>query len=298
LEGDFVQEALLHRFAFHNDRISPLAEVRLSPGQAGLLNGWGLFSTLRVYDGVPFAFERHWNRLARDADRVQIPLSYSPAAARDAVDRLIAANAVQSGCLRIYFIFNRGTIWHSDEPLPTVDLILCSTDLPARVGPAQLALMPNGRQAANPLSGTKVTAWLNNVWHLEQARRSGFEDTILLNERGEVAECTAANVFCVRGEAVMTPPGSSGCLLGVTREILLEMAPRWGMAIAERAISPDELYSADEVFISSTTRQVQPVARIAEREFGAPGPISQRLARHFSDYVNEYIQRERKRPQR
>ncbi len=286
----------MHRFVFHNDGILPMAEARLSPGQAGLLNGWGLFSTLRVYEGVPFAFERHWNRLARDADRIQLPLSHTASAARDAIDRVIAANAVQSGCIRIYFVFNRGTMWQSAEPFPPVDLIVYSSDLPVRVGATQLALMPDGRHAANPLSGTKVTAWLNNVWHLEQARRSGFEDAILLNERGEVAECTAANVFCVRGGAIVTPPSSSGCLLGVTREILLEIAPRSGIDISERAISPAELYGAEEVFISSTTRNVQPVARVAAKEFAlAPGPITQRLAGLMSDYVKDYVQRELQR---
>jgi len=285
----------LHRFVFHNDRVLPLTEVRLSPGQAGLVNGWGVFTTMRVYEGVPFAFERHWNRLSRDADRIQLPLSYGSSAAQDAIERVIAANAVQSGSIRIYFIHNRGSMWSSDESFPAVDLIVYSGDLPARVGPTQLALMPDGRHAANPLTGTKVTAWLNNVWHLEQARRNGFEDALLLNERGEVAECTAANVFCVRRHGIVTPPSSSGCLRGVTREILLELAPQAGVAASEQPISREELYAADEVFISSTTRQVQAVVGIGEKRFAsAPGPITQRLARLFSDYVNDYVQQQRK----
>lgn len=290
----------MHRFVFHNDRVSPLSEVRLSPGQAGLLNGWGVFTTLRVYGGIPFAFERHWNRLARDADRVQLALSHSASATRKAIDAVIAANAIGDGSMRIYFIRNGSSLWGSDEELPDVDLIIYSIDLPARAGATELSLMPHGRHSANPLCGTKVTAWLNNVWHLEQARRAGFEDAILLNERGEVAEATAANVFCVRGGQVSTPPTSSGCLRGVSREVLLEIAPRAGIPIAERTLVPDELLTADEVFISSTTRQVQTVVRIAEKRFAAaPGPITQRLSRLFSEQVKEELERERKRqPQR
>src|SRR5262249_1941481 len=250
---------------------------------------------MRVYEGLPFAFDRHWNRLARDADRIQLPLSYGPSAARDAVERVIAANAVQSGSIRIYFVHNRGSLWSSDEPFPAGDFILYSADLPVRVGPTQLTMMPDARHSANPLSGTKVTAWLNNVWHLEQARRNGFEDALLLNERGEVAECTAANVFCVRHQGVVTPPSSSGCLRGVTREILLEIAPQAGIAASEQAISQEDIYTADEVFISSTTRQVQAVIAIGEKRFpGAPGPVTHRMAGLFSDYVNDYVQRERK----
>jgi len=285
----------MHPFVFHNDRVLPLGEVRLSPGQAGLFNGWGLFSTLRTYDGIPFAFERHWERLARDADRTQISLPQGPNAVRKAIHQVVAANRVGAGCVRVYFIANKATIWHSDEALPAVDLIIYSSDLPTRSGPARLALMPHGRHAANPLTGTKVTAWLNNVWHAEQAHRQGFDDAILLNERGEVAECTAANVFCVRDQAVITPPSSSGCLRGVSREILLEIAPAAGINIAERALSVSELYEADEVFISSTTRGVQPVARIADQELSVPGPLTQRLAGLFSDYAREYVKREQQR---
>ncbi len=284
----------MHRFVFHNDRLLPQEEVRLSPGQAGLLNGWGIFTTLRVYDGVPFAFERHWNRLSRDADRVQLPLTHTTTAVRAAVGQVIAANRVQNGCIRIYFILNRGTVWASDESFPPVDLIIYSADLPVRVGPTQLTLMPNGRHAANPLAGTKVTAWLNNVWHLEQAHRRGFDEVLLLNERGEVAECTAANIYCVRGQTVITPPSSSGCLLGVTREILLELAPTAGVRAIEETLSVLGLQSSDEVFITSTTRTVQAVNRIADKDIAnAPGPITQRLASAFSEYVKAYLERER-----
>src|SRR5262245_23771268 len=237
----------MHRFVFHNDRLLPLDQVRLSPGQAGLFNGWGVFTTLRVYDGVPFAFEMHWNRLKRDAERVQLALAQDEAAVQDCIRRVIAANRVAQGCVRVYFILNKGSIWGSAEPFPPVDLIVYSVDLPNRVGPTQLDVMPHGRHAANPLTGTKVTSWLNNVWHLEQAHRRGFDDVILLNERNEVAECTAANIYCVREQTVVTPPPDSGCLLGVTREILLEEARRAGISIAERALSVTDLYAADEV---------------------------------------------------
>ncbi len=280
----------MHDFVFHNDQLIPLAQVRLSPGQAGLFNGWGLFTTVRVYEGVPFAFERHWERLRRDADRVQVQLSLDAAAVLERLHQVIAANRLQSGCARIYFIHNQSTLWQSDERFPPVDLLIYSTDLPVRAGPTQLTVMPNARHASNPLAGTKVTAWLNNVWHLEQAHRRGFEEALLLNEREEVAECTAANIFCIVGATATTPPPSSGCLLGVTREILLEIAPKAGIRAIERSLSLAEVLAADEIFITSTTRNVQPVRRIDQTSFReAPGPLTERLARLFSDYINDYV---------
>lgn len=280
----------MHQFAYHNDRLLPVTEVRLSPGQAGLLSGWGIFTTLRIYDGRPFAFERHWKRLSRDACLLQLPFEFSPQAVRGSLKQVIETNKVSDGCARVYFIYNKVGIWTSDEPLPVTDLLIYTADRPLRAGPAQLTVEPNARHAASVLAGTKVTSWLQNVWTLERAHQLGFEEAVLLNERGEVAECTAANLFRARHGAVETPPLSSGCLAGITREVLLEIAPKCGIPISERTLPLEDLYGADEVFMSSTTREVQPVLQIGEYAIAqAPGPVTTRLARAFSDYVSAYF---------
>jgi len=281
---------LMHPFVFHVDRVLPLKDVRLSPGQAGLFHGWGVFTTMRVLEGVPFAFERHWNRLSRDAEKIQLPLSVTERTLKQAVQQLIEANRIQSGVIRVYFIHNKVTMWQSDESFPPVDLVIYSIDMPGRNGPTQLTIMPHGRHTVNPLTGTKVISWLNNVWHYDHARRRGFEDAIVLNERSEVSECTAANIFCVHKGSVSTPLASSGCLRGVTREILLEAAPKGGIPIAERTISVPELLAADEVFISSTTRNVQEVERIDDHRFpSAPGEVTSQLAQIMAKYVQDYL---------
>ncbi len=280
----------MHKFVFHNERLLPLEEVRLSPGQSGLLSGWGIFTTLRVYHGCPFAFERHWNRLKRDAWRLEMPFDFDAATVRGQLEQVLRANTVDEGCARIYFVNNRIGIWASKEPMPATDLIIYSIDRPVREGPTQLGMMEYGRLAAHPLAGTKVTSWLENVWTLEQAHHRGFEDNLLLNERREVAECTAANIYAVRQGIVYTPPLSSGCLAGVTREVLLETAPKSGITVTEKPMVLDEIYEADEVFITSTTREVQPVSRIGKRDMGVPfGPITRRLGEIFSEYVRQYI---------
>ena len=282
----------MHRFIFHNDRILPLERVRLSPGQAGLLNGWGLFSTLRIYDGYPFAFERHWQRLVSDASRIELPLTFDPESVWNELLGLVRANQVKSGVARIYFTFNRVGYWCSDEPFPPVDWIMYTADLPARETIARLALMEHGRYSASPLSGTKVTSWLNNVWSLQQAQNRGFDEIILLNERAEVTECTSANVFCVRSGKVSTPPLSSGCLAGVTRAILLEMASSVGVTVEESVLTRQDLWAADEVFLTSTTREVCPVKEIEEHKVPVVGgEVSSRLKKAFSAYVAEEIAR-------
>ncbi len=280
----------IHKLIYHNDRILPLDEVRLSPGQAALFNGWGIFTTMRIYDGQPFAFERHWNRLTTDARLIQLPVKHSPEKVRAAVDDLLRANAVEEGCIRVYFLYNKIGFWCSDEPMPAIDFLMYTTPLPKRVGPTQLGVQAHGRYAASPLTGRKVTSWLQNVFSLEQAHQRGFEEVLLLNERDEVAECTAANVFCVRAGKVTTPPLAAGCLAGVTRLTLLEIAPKLGVTVQEAPLKIDDVYAADEVFITSTTREVQPVAQIEDHKFSnAPGPVTSKLAQAFSEYVKGYI---------
>ena len=179
------------------------------------------------------------------------------------------------------------------RPLAAQEVVaVLSSGLPPYREPVRLGLRPHGRHAASPLAGVKTTAWLNNVWHLQEAQKAGFDEVVLLNERGEVAECTAANIFLVRGGRVITPPLASGCLEGVTRAVLLEIAPASGFPVDERTITPDDLYAAEEVFISSTNRNLLGVGTIEKHEFpGAPGPVTRALEKVFADYVADYISR-------
>jgi len=289
--GAFGANPMIHRFVFHNDRLLPVEDVRLSPGQSGLMNGWGLFTTIRIIEGIPFAFERHWKRLSRDAERTHCPFPFEEEAVRDRLLEVLHANEVYEGCARIYVIHNRTGMWRSDEGFPAADLIIYSTGLPAYSESPRLAVQEHGRHAASPLAGVKVTSWLNNVWNLQEAQQAGWDEVVLLNERGEVAECTAANIFCVRAGRVATPPLSSGCLEGVTRGLVLELGPQVGISVDERTLFPDDLYSADEVLISSTNRNVIGVAEINGHKIAtASGPVVQKLEKSFVAYVREYVE--------
>jgi len=283
---------MIHRFVFHNNRLLPIDQVRLSPGQSGLLSGWGLFTTVRVTEGIPFAFEHHWKRLSRDAERTHCPFPFEEETVRAQLNDVLSANEVREGCARIYAIYNQPGFWRSDEPFPQTDLLLLSAGLPSYREPARLGLRPHGRHAASPLAGVKVTAWLNNVWSLYEAHQAGFDETVLLNERGEVAECTTANIFCARAGRVATPPLSSGCLEGITRGILLEIGKDAGLAVEEDTLRPEDLYAADEVFISSTNRSMLSVGEINGHKIAvAPGPITQKLEKIFATYMREYIEK-------
>jgi branched-chain amino acid aminotransferase len=245
---------------------------------------------VRTYRGQPFRLDKHFERLARDAKLLEIPLPCSFDQLRERFMRLVEANKVGNACVRVYFIHNKIGIWKSAEPFPTVDLLMYSLELPERRGPTQLALTAHGRYAAHPLTGTKVTSWLNNAWMVETvAHHRGFDDVLLLNERDELAECTAANIYIVKDGNTSTPPLASGCLAGVSRLTMLELAAKAGTPVVERAIPKGELFTADEVFITSTTRQVQPVNQIEDHSWNAPGPVTEKFERMFDSYVEDYI---------
>jgi len=118
----------MDRLVFHNDRIAPLDEVRLSPGQSGLLMGWGVFTTARLYHGVPFAFECHWARMAHDAMR----LGYEEQPVHQAIIDLARANRRGEGMARVVFVKNRGGLWAQTDGLPPTDLLVLTRELVAR----------------------------------------------------------------------------------------------------------------------------------------------------------------------
>ncbi len=282
---------MIHPNVFHNDALLPVEKARLSPGQAGLLCGWGIFTTLRISRGEAFAYERHWRRLEKDAAITRLPMPYTAAKVRVHLHEVIRANKITEGCARIYLVCNTIGFWQSDEKYPQVDLIIYTAGLPEHRETVRLAVREHGRHAASPLAGVKTISWLNNVWAVAEAVKEGFDEVVMLNERGEVTECTSANIFVVRGEKIFTPPLNSGCLEGVTRGILMEIAPEAGVSVLEQALRPEDLYSADEVFISSTNRNLISAGEVAGTKLPAPGPVCDRLNELFDAYVADYVSR-------
>ncbi len=138
-----------------------------------------------------------------------------------------------------------------------------------------------------------MLSWVPHAAVLEKAHAEGYDEALLVNEKGQLAECTSANIFLVRAGKALTPPLSSGCLPGITREVLLEIAPATGIELRESDITPEDLSSAEEVFISSTTREVAAVESIGlDRKFSPPGKITRALARAFQEDVQSYLHRQ------
>jgi branched-chain amino acid aminotransferase len=280
---------VIHRFVAHNGAIREASDRLLSPGQVGLLSGWGVFSTLRVADGVLFAFERHWARISRDAAALHVPLPPDPEAVRRNLLELVAANRAFNSTLRLVIVRNTGGMWSGPLSGVASDVLALTADTKEWGGGVRLAYVANGRYSACQFSGAKSLSWAMNLTWLETVQARGFDEAILLNERGEVAECTSANIFIANGNRVWTPPLGSGCLPGVTREIIIEGIHVPGFEIGEKTLAPADLESADDVFITSTTRNLLPVLRIEEKAVGRSAKARRAIDEAFGAYVQKYV---------
>jgi branched-chain amino acid aminotransferase len=279
----------VHRYILHNDKIHDASDCVLSPGQVGLLAGWGVFSTLHVSGGVLFAWERHWARMTKDAALLRVPLPADPEQVRGRLLELVEANQAYDATLRVAVVRNGGGVWEGPPTGRTSDLIALTADLKDWGAGVKLSYVVQGRHAAGMFAGTKILSWAMNLTWVEEAHEKGFDEVILLNERGEVSECTSANVFIARGGKVWTPPLSSGCLPGVTRDILLHEIQVPGFEIAERTLLPADVEQADDVFITSTTRALLPVLEIDGGKVGGKGVAQKALQAAFEKYVASYI---------
>ena len=279
----------MHRFLLHNDQVLDATTHDLAAGQVGLLAGWGVFSTIRVADGVLFAFERHWDRMRRDAKRLRVPFPAEAEWMQSRLLRLVEANSAANATMRVVIVRNRGGLWQGPGVDRDFDLIAFTADLAAWPGTVRLGVKAAARYSQSEFASTKMLSWAQNLVYYEQAHERGLDEYVLLNERGDIAECTSANIFAVFGSTVCTPPLSSGCLPGVTRALLLTEIKATGFTTVERPLTPADLEKADQVLISSTTRDLLVVESVEGLSIRNEGQACTVLEEALSVYRARYI---------
>lgn len=258
--------------------------ARVSPFDHGLLVGDGVFETLRVYRGVPFAWRRHMERLAYSA--AGLGLSVPDAGhLRAAADEVLAANGLLEARLRV-------TVTGGPAPLgsergdhgPTV---IVAVNV-ARSWPSaeRVVTVPWPRNERGATAGLKTISYAENVRALAHAHEHGATEALFLNTTGNVCEATGSNVFMVEDARLRTPPAASGCLLGVTRALVLELCDELDITVDTSPLAPSALHGADEAFLTSSTREVQPISHIDDTQLrGTPGAMTRRLAEAFAALV-------------
>ena len=278
----------MHRLIYHNDQICDAADARISPTAAGLLYGWGVFTTLRIYDGKPFAFDRHWKRLMVHAEKARIAPPLDLRQARRALDKLIAATSVGQGRARLTLLRGDAGSWLVEPGRETEFLIFTSSEAPRPRADLALTLSPYRVLSTALLAGVKQTAMLENLFALEEARSRDFNEAVLLNERGEIVSATAANIFWVQGDEVFTPSLATGCVSGITRHFIHEITERWKLHLVEGSFPVQRLLDAREVFLTSTAREVTIVSSYDAKQYSyKQARIARLISREFQKLVRD-----------
>ncbi|MBI2828290.1 MAG: aminotransferase class IV [Acidobacteria bacterium] len=274
-----------------NGRITGERDAVVSVFDHGFLYGEGIYETMRTYHGRPFLYERHMRRLRNSARMIVLEVPFTDADLGSRIRDTMAASDLNGGEAYIRLLVTRGVgeLTYDPQATPTPSVIII---VKPQVDPAPDAyargvrvvivdVVRNHPDTVNP--AIKSNNLLNNALAAQQAiRRGGFEG-IMRNYRGELSECTTSNLFIVKHGTALTPPLESGLLPGITREFLFDVGGAIGIDVREQALRDEDLFSADEAFLTSTTREAVPIVKVDDRTIGSglPGSVTKKLLEGF-----------------
>jgi branched-chain amino acid aminotransferase len=276
-------------FASIDGTIFPAAEARVSVFDNGFTFGDSVYETLRTYDHRPLRLGAHLARLRRSAERIGITIPVDDGELRRRFQALEAHAGHPNAFVR--FVVSRGVgdvSYHFDRVKgPTIVVIMkpfegyAPQQYTEGLTLAIVSVRRNHPQALDP--AIKSCNLLNNILAVREAQGKGASEAIMLNQAGAVVECASSNIFLVRKGTVVTPPLRDGLLAGVTRDIVIEIGREIGLDVREETIRPEELFAADEVFITSSLKEAAPVRAIDGRAIGSgrPGPVTRKIEQAF-----------------
>ena len=269
-----------------NGQLLPAEAAHISPFDHGLLTGDGVFETLAVYDGKPFAETRHFERLTRSAAALGLTVPPQKTLS-DAMLSVVNANGLSSARIRVTLTGGVGPLGTDKGSTP--DLALVATGpMPQHASTANVVTVPFLRNENGALAGVKSTSYGENVVALAHARAQGGSEAIFANTAGNLCEGTGSNIFLVLHGSLITPTLDSGCLAGVTRAIVLGLCGQLGLTVEETDVPIARLAEAEEAFLTSSLREVQPVETVDGKPLQrCPGPLSLQLRTAFRELVAE-----------
>jgi branched-chain amino acid aminotransferase len=276
-------------------KLSSAEQAVVSVFDRGFLYGDSVFETIRTYGGRPYALEEHLERLKWSAGRVFIRLPVETETLRAEVEQALGAAGNAESMIRIMVTRGRGELGLDPDLAENPTRVVIVSPLktpPAEAYERGIGVVTFRTQRladATDAAGAKIANYLIAVLATREARRAGALEALIVDNHGQVVEGTSSNVFQVIDRKLSTPPEHLGILPGITRGRVLELARRLGIEVEHRALTIDELCRADEVFVSSTLREILPVVRIDQTEIsgGKPGPVTRRLLSEFRTLVGK-----------
>ena len=280
-----------------NDRFVPRDQAKISVFDHGFLYGDGVFETLRAYDGKFFQVEAHIDRLCKSCSRIGLPFPLSPGRWLALLTEALSRNELSDAQVRISISRGVGEIGLD----PTLCLRPTIVVMARKFKPYPREMREHGvtltlsKVRRNPIVAQppeiKALSFLNNILAKHDAVQAGVFDAIMLNVDGFLSECTTSNVFFVRQEQLCTPSDACGILHGVTRDVVLTLAKENGISIAEGVFTPEQVFHAEECFITNTGLEIMPVSEIDGRHIGAtcPGVWTKKIQKLFQENLFRFL---------
>ena len=278
----------MHPVIYLNRAMLAATKARVAPVSSAMLYGRGVFTTVAIYEGKPFLWPEHWRRLRDHAARLNIDCSgCTESGVGDALRKLITVNSVADGRARIILLARSGRdFWKTKAPGAKQTDLLIMTGAAQKVPAAgiTLAVSPYRLNTFSPLSGIRSLNYLEQVLSWEEAQAREFDEAVMLNERGEIAAATMANIFWVREGTVYTPALSTGAVAGITRSTVLKLAEAESIPVVEGIYELGDLVEADEIFLTSANLGVAIVNTFDFRRYSvSPENLAVRLRQAFHD---------------
>ena len=273
-----------------NGRITPECEAVISVFDHGFLYGEGIYETMRTYHQRPFLFDRHMRRLRRSAGMIDLGLPFSD----EELERQIrstqdAAKLDGEAYIRVLVTRGIGELTYDLKATPNPSIVII---IKPQIDPAAevydkgvrvviVDIVRNHPSTVNPM--IKSNNLMNSALAMQQALRSNAFEGVMRNYKGELTECTTANLFIVKNGIALTPPLEAGLLPGITREFLFDVGKDAGVEVADKVLGDEDLFRADEAFLTSTTRELVPIVTVNDRSIGngRPGPVTWKLLNAF-----------------
>jgi branched-chain amino acid aminotransferase len=269
----------------------PESEAKVSVFDHGLLYGDGIFEGIRFYNGRVFRLEEHHDRLWDSARSICLEIPITRAEMTEALLETVRRNDLREGYIRQIVTRGVGNLGLNPAQCKRPSVIIIATTIalyPKEVCDRGLTVVTcatrrTSAAALNP--AVKSLNYLNNVMARIEANLAGADEALMLNDAGNVAECTADNVFIIKGGQIFTPPISAGALRGITRSVVFEIAAELGIKITETDVTRHDVFIADECFLTGTAAEVIPVVKADGRTIGTgkPGSITMRMIGRFRE---------------
>ena len=288
---------VLPEWIFLNDTFVTRDQATVSVFDHGFLYGDGVFETLRAYDGRLFQVERHLSRLQDSCDLIGLSSPFPKTRWRELLIETLRRNELTDASIRVTISRGEGELGLDPLlcPRPTV-VIMAKPWRPYSPELGETGVhLTIGMVRRNPLATQspqiKSLSFLNNILAKHEAIRAGSFDALMLNMDGFLTECTTSNVFFIHQEQLCTPAVDCGILQGVTRDIVIMLAREAGLTVVESAFTPEQLFGADECFITNTGLEVMPVSQIGAKHIGGkcPGIVTAKLQQLFQSNRHRFF---------